>query len=664
MPLSLPASSMILNGLSGVTSGQQVSAGLRMPPDNIKNGYQVDGSSLPLDEFFHVAAVFSDALKGPSAVYINGQLAASVGSGSWAAFGTPGMMLGGRQRDETIPDRPLLGAIDDFTVFDVPLSSAVIQAIYNSNMSVRDYLNSDTFARIPEPADNAVYVQRMPTLKWQPGENADCHHLYFGTDYSAVNNAADPEIAPGMGVMQSPSFKPGKLQNDTTYYWRVDACYGPEIVRGAVWIFNVADYPAGELTAHLLENYLYVDPKPLAVVQHAQNAGLISYDDVILPEGDNLVGENEHFGWPVAEMIDDTIGVFYTREPGHGGSGDYSGACFIYSDDVGTSWSDMLWLVPLMPTDGWLGDSLGPSKGGMHSIGVNADREFVIKNVGTLISADKGRTWTHFVNAMLGLTNDHAHFGPSMCLHPDFGMLLFNGEDTDPAIQYAPMRRSLDGGRTFADFFWPSVPGRPVEPESLVFGDGHILLISREYDTSVGASDGRYYMHSQHVYKHQPGNTAVDINQFVSQRTNVRGNLYGTLGTNETAGLSFNPVTNRIELLHSHRYGGGLGDTGDNELYRKNSLNLWSIDPDELLAGSSRWRVRRHPARKKRYFRQRLPGRHASGLSGGSMKFAAVSIIFIYAGLRRCPCRHLPYQSYVGHTAAEPLFAAEIFDHL
>ena len=58
----------------------------------------------------------------------------------------------------------------------------------------------------------------------------------------------------------------------------------------------------------------------------------------------------------------------------------------------------------------------------------------------------------------------------------------------------------------------------------------------------------------------------------------------------DTAGLSFNPLTGRIELIDSHRHGGGPDDSGPAKDAQKSSLNLWSIDPEDLLAGSAEWR--------------------------------------------------------------------------
>lgn len=80
----------------------------------------------------------------------------------------------------------------------------------------------------------------------------------------------------------------------------------------------------------------------------------------------------------------------------------------------------------------------------------------------------------------------------------------------------------------------------------------------------------------------------------------------------DTAEVKYNPVTNRIEVIQSHRLGGGLSNTGSTawvghknvraDYYREKgaqlspmieptfTLNLWSISPDELLNGSADWR--------------------------------------------------------------------------
>ena len=94
-----------------------------------------------------------------------------------------------------------------------------------------------------QPANGAVDVEHSPILTWTPAENADSHQVYFGMDKEVVKNAttASPEYQ-GSKALGSESYDPGKLDWHTSYYWRVDAVYGANTVKGLVWSFTTADF--------------------------------------------------------------------------------------------------------------------------------------------------------------------------------------------------------------------------------------------------------------------------------------------------------------------------------------------------------------------------------------------------------------------------------------
>jgi hypothetical protein len=89
----------------------------------------------------------------------------------------------------------------------------------------------------PTPADGAVIADLNPILLWEPGLDALRHQVFFGTKLEAV--------AAGTGDVQkstvtTPLYLPGKLEAQTTYYWRVDESDGARTYRGPVWSFTVA----------------------------------------------------------------------------------------------------------------------------------------------------------------------------------------------------------------------------------------------------------------------------------------------------------------------------------------------------------------------------------------------------------------------------------------
>ena len=101
-------------------------------------------------------------------------------------------------------------------------------------------------ARNARPANGTLNVKQTVILKWDPGEAAASHQVYFGTDEEAVKNAnvglPGYKGAVGLG---SESFEPGKLKWDTEYFWRIDEVNNlhpdsPWV--GNVWSFTTADY--------------------------------------------------------------------------------------------------------------------------------------------------------------------------------------------------------------------------------------------------------------------------------------------------------------------------------------------------------------------------------------------------------------------------------------
>ncbi|MHC4397513.1 MAG: LamG domain-containing protein, partial [Planctomycetota bacterium] len=64
----------------------------------------------------------------------------------------------------------------------------------------------------PSPADQATGVSVTADLSWDAGPRTDSHDVYFGTS------------SPGsfQGNQTATTFEPGTMDNDETYYWRID----------------------------------------------------------------------------------------------------------------------------------------------------------------------------------------------------------------------------------------------------------------------------------------------------------------------------------------------------------------------------------------------------------------------------------------------------------
>ena len=106
----------------------------------------------------------------------------------------------------------------------------------------------------------------------------------------------------------------------------------------------------------------------------------------------------------------------------------------------------------------------------------------------------------------------------------------------------------------------------------------------------------------------------------------------------DTVDLSFNPVTERFEVVASDREGGGI----DGRRHVPQSLNLWSIDPDALLAGSAEWRYEGCLFERKDQFARNygVAGRFGDGLHPAAAVIdpqQGVQHIFVYMGASTGP---------------------------
>ena len=96
------------------------------------------------------------------------------------------------------------------------------------------------FARNPEPADNEAGPEDNLkfVLSWLPGEGAESHNIYFGTDFNDVNNATIlSNEYKGTQPLDSNSYSPA-TPDFGTYYWRIDEFDGVSILEGQVWSFT------------------------------------------------------------------------------------------------------------------------------------------------------------------------------------------------------------------------------------------------------------------------------------------------------------------------------------------------------------------------------------------------------------------------------------------
>ena len=133
------------------------------------------------------------------------------------------------------------GRIDDVALFSRALTPEEVLAVYTLGPLALD----PTKASKPNLDDGATDVPRDVVLSWTPGEFAaptNGHKVYFGESFNDVND--------GIGgiTLSASSYDPGRLDLETTYYWRVDEVNGaPDFAvhQGFVWSFRTepAGYP-------------------------------------------------------------------------------------------------------------------------------------------------------------------------------------------------------------------------------------------------------------------------------------------------------------------------------------------------------------------------------------------------------------------------------------
>jgi len=154
------------------------------------------------------------------------------------------------------------------------------------------------------PADGEPYTDANVTLSWKAGLNAISHDVYFGADQAAVTEGTGDVFK---GNQVTATFKPGVLELDTTYFWRIDEVAPDGMkVKGNVWTFKIL--PAIAVTdPNLAAWWTFDEGRGMRAVDwsgHGHHADFVGparwvpgYDGTAL--GPTVAGQYlEAFGWP------------------------------------------------------------------------------------------------------------------------------------------------------------------------------------------------------------------------------------------------------------------------------------------------------------------------------------------------------------------------------
>jgi hypothetical protein len=379
--------------------------------------------------------------------------------------------------------------------------------------------------------------------------------------------------------------------------------------------------PHLQLTADeqaLSEKLLGLTDEMKVQLNRAMENGLMEIAPVNLPV--HPPGDCNHYGWPIATMVDDTIVVMHRRIPGHnprGAGGPHEEMSYgieLHSNDGGNTWSQPYDLRDCMkPEDRYRGgivplshrfkfDSENKSTEGfkihLHAIGTTLDGGVVaINNHGVFRSDDKGRTWRHFATALRDDTfpDQIINVGPRVIDHPDCGLLVFGnwfGSAAGPKkSDRLVVLQSRDGGE-----HWEAEAHdagcQQYEPAVLVH-DGKFFFVTRNQST------GRDHRQMTWLPGEQP--------ELIE--TNLEDPRYV-----DTVDLSFNPVTRRFEIVRSERH--------------RMEVWLWSMDPADWKTGV--WRRECRLLARDGKFYSTADGFHPAGAVVDERR--GMQHIFVYAG--------------------------------
>ncbi|MHC4751849.1 MAG: LamG-like jellyroll fold domain-containing protein, partial [Planctomycetota bacterium] len=120
-------------------------------------------------------------------------------------------------------------------------------------------------ASSPNPPNGATGTKMTPTLTWGAGDSAASHEVYFGTDEDAVRNATTTSLEYiGPRALGNESYEPGKLEWESTYYWRIDEVnnlHPDSPWKGNIWSFTTGDF----LVVDNFEDYNVTDKQIWAI---------------------------------------------------------------------------------------------------------------------------------------------------------------------------------------------------------------------------------------------------------------------------------------------------------------------------------------------------------------------------------------------------------------
>jgi len=312
---------------------------------------------------------------------------------------------------------------------------------------------------------------------------------------------------------------------------------------------------------------------------------------------------NWHFGWPVATRTTDAIVVVFQRTQHHHGSPrpglpSRSTAVAVRSTDGGQTWSAPVDLRTFIDKPAEI------TPGAMRAITTTSRGTIVyIGDLGAFRSEDSGQTWLHYPDAFAPFDAADVlnhNIGPRIVETADGRLLAFShlwmNDLSLPNRLW--MWVSKDDGKSWTQEILPLPTGfHAVEPSVCLLNDT-LFILGRFHDKEKGfdKKNQTYLMMQVAIPLEDPEfavaavtnirtNHAVDIIAPIAGEGKAQS--LGGFWSQDTPDITFNPITRRLEAVVTNRTGGG-GPFGRD--FTRQSLNLWSISPEDFLAGNGEWK--------------------------------------------------------------------------
>ena len=399
------------------------------------------------------------------------------------------------------------------------------------------------------------------------------------------------------------------------------------VSRNLSWDSSLAErrrMQAAAGTPGFARELLAATPRQMQLLALAKKDGLLTLAPVHLPN--NPKGDNDHYGWPVATMIGNTIVVVHRSMPGHNprvsGPADANTtySTILRSTDNGKTWSEPYDIrdcmtpedrnrggsVPLGHRYKFAPDNRSPLGYKLHlnAIGTTHDGAVILaSNHGVFRSEDQGKSWRHLRMAFREDQHE-GHFafvGPRIIDHPKHGLLLFAHHTiyrfrrpVDIAHELAVYRsrdRAASWERTTL-----KLPAwcKPAEPD-VILHDARLVAIVRTQAPANQLSQMRFDIGDREISEvaNTPMKTQVSV---------------------DTSAICFNPVTQRYEVVQSKR--------------EDMSIHLYSLAPKDWKTAN--WRHEGRLFKRKSGFYNFADGFHTGGAVIDHEK--KVQHIFFYSG--------------------------------